>query len=125
MLNNLTLYTGLGLIGSLALFMLLFSKWKLPEFCRKVFLINSRTKAILFIIALGFITSFGLSFLFMALALAPMIHQLIEGAVMGFNCALLVGIMRPSNAHKHKSAEEVKRTGKRQYEENRGRRSKG
>lgn len=125
MFETFTIYSALGIAGGLGLSMLLFTRWKLPEKCRRIFRLNDRWKPLVFIFCLGMVFSFALMLLFASVPLHDIAKNVIEGAGIGFNCALLVGIMRPNGVRRRNNDEAPQGRNKRQYEDNRGRRSRG
>jgi|GEM_PF-6448094 len=118
-----TVYVGAGAVAGLAVFLLLFLKWKLPGKFKKMFRLNTRLKMFVFIILLGVVLTAVTTILSVVFGLAPEVTETIQGVGIGFSCAVVVGLVSVEpNANQ---AAQAKQAGKRRSADNRGRRSKG
>lgn len=129
MFDSITIYLAGGLIGGLAVSMLLFQKWDLPGLLKKKFHLNSQFKATLFVLGTGLVLALVFVVVMLQFHMPQQIIQAIEGAVIGLNCAILTGIMRPrepaGKADKNGGASLKAGAGNRNASANKGKRSKG
>ena len=116
-----------GLLAGLILFLLLFRLWNLPAKMKAHFKLNSRIKIGLFIVLAGFAVAILVTALVGVLALPDTVSQIVEGAGIGFSCALVVGVLNAPGADSGKNAPQGRtRAANRQSStDNKGRRSKG
>lgn len=127
MFDAVTIYVALGLLAGLIVFLLVFKKWDLPAYLQKQYKLNTRVKMLLFVLVFGIILAVCMTMLANVLRLSAAAAQLIEGLTIGFNCAVVVGLLRPEDGRgKGPNADTKTKAGaKQQYADNRGRRSKG
>lgn len=127
MFDAVTIYVALGLLSGLIVFLLVFKKWDLPAYLKKHYKLNTRVKMLLFVLVFGVILAVCMTMLANVLRLPPAAAQVIEGLTIGFNCAVVVGLLRPADGRgKGPDANTKENLGSKQrYTDNRGRRSKG
>lgn len=121
--DGFTLYLAIGLFAGLAGFMLLFTKFDLPGYCKRKYKLYTRLKAIGFALVIGIVLAFLIALILDLIGVNETLAQILEGVAIGFNCAMLVGIVRPAEPKGNYGAQDG--TKKKQYQENKGRRSKG
>ena len=119
-----TLYMMIGIFAGLALFLYVFTKWDLPAYCRKRFRLNTRVKKTLFIIVFGFFLALLLAMIMDMLNITGTVNDLVVGLSIGFNCALLAGILRDPPPANTGTGTSKQRTNSRN-DGSGGRRSKG
>ncbi|MDR1619738.1 MAG: hypothetical protein LBS18_03640 [Clostridiales bacterium] len=126
MLQSITLFTGLGLLLGLVAFLLLFRKWDLPAYLKQNMKINTRVKAVIFVLLLSFVLALMVSLLVKWLHLNETAGQLLEGVAIGLNCAILAELYR-AMLPKNRAASQVGKgaTGKNKPTQTGGRRGKG
>lgn len=123
MFDALTPFVALGIIAGLPLCMLLFKKWDLPAYLKERFKLNTRVKGTLYVLAQGIVIAVLIAMVLDMLQLPGSIAMVIEGLGIGFNCAVLVGVLRQERSN-HANANN-KQTQSRRTQQKQGRRSKG
>jgi len=123
--DSFTIYIGLGIIAGLGVFIFIFRKWNFPQYLKKRYGLNTRTKIILFIMLQGILLALLLAMLMNVLRIQDIAAQVLEGAAIGFNCAVLAGLFREGEAKNSAKAQSTSVKRRPQASDNRGRRSKG
>lgn len=120
-----TINRGIGLLAGLVIFLLIFAKWDFPGWLRRSLHLNNRLKALIVVLLLGTLLAACVMAISQALQLAQTPAEILEGFVMGFNCAIVVGLVRVAEKAKGGSGGASQKRASRQSTDNRGRRSKG
>ena len=97
MFDALTLYVIIGIAVGIVAFTILFNRWDLPGTLRKKFSLNTQLKGLVFVLASGIILAILGVVLMQVLGLPEAVAQVVEGVIIGFNLALIPGIIRPKN----------------------------
>lgn len=125
MLDIWTANRGIGILAGLVIFLLVFAKWDFPGWLRRSLHLTDRLKALIVVLLLGTLLAACVMAISQALQLEKTPSEILEGFVMGFNCAIVVGLVRFTEKKKGGSGGTSQRNEKRQSVDNRGRRSKG
>ena len=97
MFDALTLYVIIGIAVGIVAFTILFNRWDLPGTLRKRFSLNTRGKGLVFLLASAIMLAILGVVLVQVLGLPEAVAQVVEGLIIGFNLALIPGIIRPKN----------------------------
>lgn len=125
MFNAFTIYLAVGLVIGLVACLLLFRKWNLPAYLKKWFRLYTLVKAVSFVLIIGVLLAILISMLVSILPLPLVVSQVIEGVAIGFNCAVLAGVMQPQETKGNASGAKNNSGAKRQDTRHAGRRSRG
>jgi len=119
------------LVGAVVLIacILIFRKWDLPGWLKRKLGLQKRWKAVVFVFVVGVFLAFLTALICSWLQVAMSVYQIINGVVIGFVCAMIVGIITKESAQEkqarnarydqtYKKAQQASRS-------NKGRRSKG
>ncbi|HOF94365.1 MAG TPA: hypothetical protein PLE79_02385, partial [Clostridia bacterium] len=74
--DSFTIYIGLGIIAGLGIFIFIFRKWNLPQYLKKRYSLNTRTKIILFIMLQGILLALLLAMLMNVLRIQDIAAQI-------------------------------------------------
>ncbi len=124
MFDMWTVNRGIGLLAGLVIFLLVFAKWDFPGWLRRSLHLANRLKALIAVLLLGTLLAACVMAVSQVLQLKQTTSEILEGFVMGFNCAVVVGLVRFTEKGKGAGGAS-QRNAKRQSTDNRGRRSKG
>lgn len=119
------------IVGAVVLIacILIFRKWDLPSWVKRKLGLQKRWKAVLFVFIFGVVLAFLTALICSWLRVDMTIYQAVNGVVIGFVCAMIVGIITKESAQEkqarkarydqtYKKAQQASRS-------NKGRRSKG
>ncbi len=123
--DSFTIYIGIGIIAGLGGFVFIFRKWNLPQYCKKRYNLNTKIKIIIFIMLQGILLALLLAMLMNVLRVNDIAAQVLEGAAIGFNCAVLAGLFREGEARGSSKVQNATTKKKPDASDNRSRRSKG
>jgi hypothetical protein len=125
MFDMWTVNRGIGLLAGLVIFLLVFAKWDFPGWLRRSLRLTNRLKALIVVLLLGTLLAACVMAVSQVLQLRQTPSEILEGFVMGFNCAIVVGLVRGTEKPRGGAGGAPQRNAKHQSTDNRGRRSKG
>lgn len=120
-----SIYTAVGLIAGLGLSMLLFTKLNFPAWLRRNMHLNTKTKGLLAVLLLGTLLATMVLVVSQMLQLSAPVAQSLEGVTIGFNCAIVLGLLREQDNASNRTGPGSKSGARKRSTDNRGRRSKG